>query len=156
MYPKKYTPSQNKEYITRWCAKSERAPLEVKRKLQSRGMSAQDAEAVVVELEETGFVDADRFAVAYTRDKYRFNKWGERKIHASLSALGIDEGIIVRALEEIDRETYIENLRGLYAAKMRRVKTPDDREARMKCFGYLLGRGYTADDIRRVEEEWKR
>ena len=63
MYPKKYTPSQNKEYITRWCAKSERAPLEVKRKLQSRGMSAQDAEAVVVELEETGAIPGARTLV---------------------------------------------------------------------------------------------
>ena len=65
------------------------------------------------------------------RDKYRFARWGRRKIELALRQKRVDADIIAEALEEIDEDEYTEVLRQLIVLKSRLlgVLTPMMREA---------------------------
>ncbi len=150
---KKYSAEENRQYIEKWCARRERAPLEVERKLRSRGMDSDEAECFIEGLKERGFIDIDRFARAFTRDKYRFNKWGIKKIEAALRRLHIPYQYIEAAREDIDADEYLENLRTLQAAKLMRLDDESAWHRNGKVLKYLYDRGYTAEDIARIGGE---
>lgn len=152
---RKYTDEQNRGYIEKWCARRERAPVEVKRKLRSRGMAAHVIDSVIDQLKNDGFVDEDRFARAYTRDKYRLNKWGINKIAAGLRSLQIDDAHIHAAREDIDRPEYLDHLRGLRDAKLKQVGDVG-AEGKQKIFRYLCSRGYTSEEVSTILAEERR
>ncbi len=100
------TPEKALERIEALCVKAEMSTGEVRRKLRAWGIGSGDAERIVASLVERRFVDDSRFAAAYVRDKFRFQRWGRIKIRAGLYAAGVDSGIITEALQEIDPEEY--------------------------------------------------
>ncbi|MBR5856647.1 MAG: RecX family transcriptional regulator [Bacteroidales bacterium] len=85
-----YSTAQVASYARQWLIRS--------------GESAERAEKGVAEIMEVlvseKFVDDERFAAAFVRDKLKFNRWGRHKIIYRLRALGVDEQIIAAAIEE--------------------------------------------------------
>ena len=150
---RKYSSEEDRQYIEKWCARRERAPIEVERKLKSRGVDADESERMIEELKKKNFIDVDRFAGAFTHDKYRLNKWGIKKIEAALRRLHVPDRSIETARESIDMDEYLENLRELRASKMKQVDGESEWRQTGKILKYLYDRGYTAEDIARIGEE---
>ena len=89
MTQKVLTPKEAVARLASYCATSEHAPLELLRKLQRWGIEGDEAEEIVEQLKAEGFVDERRFAVAFVRDKYRFNGWGPLRLRDELRRLRI-------------------------------------------------------------------
>ena len=85
------------------CAMQEKAPSQMYTKLRSYGATEEEASTLLARLENENFVDQERFARAYTADRFRFNKWGRIKIAFNLRRLEIDEWIIEEALTIVDQ-----------------------------------------------------
>ena len=116
-------------------------------KLQQWGAPAEDWETIVGHLEKEGFVDEQRYAKSYVRDKYRFNQWGRIKINQALRLKQVSSSCIAVAMDEIDEEEYLSILASLLKKKRRMVKAANDYERNGKLLRFAAGHGYEMDAI---------
>ena len=70
----------------------------------------QDRAGVLQRLKAERFIDDERYAMAFVREKVNLNGWGEHKIRAALRRKGIAEDIIARAIKEISPEQSTQRL----------------------------------------------
>ena len=94
------------------------------------------------------YVDDERYARAFIKDKVRYNKWGRRKVEQALWAKHIDEDIRQRVLDEVDDEEYIAVLRPLLQQKRKSTKANSDYELNGKLIKFAMSRGFTMDIIK--------
>ena len=138
------------------CAKAEHCQWEMLEKMR-RWELADDAQARVMErLVKERYVDDERYARAFVKDKVRYNKWGRRKVEQALWAKHIDDDIRQRVLDEVDDNEYLSVLRPLLQQKRKSTKAQSDYELNQKLIRFALSRGFTFDIIRqciKVEDE---
>lgn len=132
------------------CARAEHCSYELEQKLRAWGVGEEDAEAIIYSLERRRFVDNERFAASFVRDRYRYGRCGRVRIRLLLRAKRIDSDTIERALEEIDEEEYLAILKAVIKAKTRSVAEPETYEGRSKIYRYALSRGYEPALISKV------
>lgn len=64
------------------------------------GFTERDMAEIIATLVREKFIDDNRFADAFVRDKLKFNGWGKQKIVFKLRSLGVAADIIERSLRE--------------------------------------------------------
>ena len=101
------------------CARCEQAEGDLRKRLHDWGLSDTSSAAVIQRLKQERYLDNERFARAYCRDKLRFNGWGRIKISFMLRGKGIEQEYIDAALSEIDDDQYAAILDDALAAKAR-------------------------------------
>lgn len=125
------------------CSVAEKAPYDVLESLLRKGVSLPDAEEIVNYLQKEKFVDPQRFARAYVREKMRFNKWGEYKIREMLRSKRIDAEVINTVLSDAFSESDSgEQLSQLLKKKLAGIKEPDPRKVKEKLMRFAVSRGY--------------
>lgn len=130
------------------CAQAEHCEYEMQEKMR-RWQLPDDAQARVMQrLVSERYVDDNRYALAFARDKVKYNKWGRRKVEQALWQKRIKDDIRQQVLDSIGDADYISVLRPLLQQKRRAVKARNDYELRMKLVKFALGRGFTMDVIR--------
>ena len=125
-----------------YCARAEHCAADVRRKLLQWGAPADLYDEIVKILYSRDFLNDTRFCEAYVHDKVEYQAWGRLKIQAGLRALQLPERTIQSALNNIDETAYNRHLQSL--VRQRRNDSTD------KCLRFLLQRGFTYDEIRRV------
>ena len=130
------------------CARAEHSSGEMLEKMRRWQLSEDARERVLDRLIDEKFVDDERFARLFVREKIRFDRWGRRKIEQALYQKGVASDISHRVLDEVDDETYVAELKKLIAAKRRSVQAESDYEMRAKLTKYALGRGFDYNVIR--------
>ena len=134
--------------LAQLCARAEHCQYELIEKMRRWKMSDEAQARVMQRLVSERYVDDERYARAFVRDKIRYNKWGRRKVEQALWMKHIDDDIRSRALSEIDDEEYLSVLRPLLKQKRRSIKAASDYELNQKLVKFALGRGFTLDIIR--------
>ena len=134
--------------LAQLCARAEHCQYELIEKMRRWEMSDEAQARVMQRLVSERYVDDERYARAFVRDKIRYNKWGRRKVEQALWMKHIDDDIRSRALSEIDDEEYLSVLRPLLKQKRRSIKAASDYELNQKLVKFALGRGFTFDIIR--------
>lgn len=129
------------------CSRAEKSPASMRKKLIQWGLSSEDAEQVLQQLFQDTFLDEERFAASYVRDKFRFNRWGRVKIAFHLKAEGISSPMIATALDEIDEDDYRNTLTDLLADKIRKTKAANQYDLKAKIFRFAQSRGFEQDLI---------
>lgn len=140
------------------CAQAEHCQHEMLEKMRRWELSAEAQARVMERLVKERYVDDERYARAFVKDKVRYNKWGRRKVEQALWQKHIDEDIRQRALDEVDDEEYLTVLRPLLQQKRKSTKAQSDYELNQKLVRFALSRGFTFDVIRQcldVEEEFE-
>ena len=150
--------TENDAYLTlaALCAQAEHCQWEMIEKMRRWEMSEEEQARVMQRLVSERYVDDERYARAFVKDKVRYNKWGRRKVEQALWQKHIDEDIRRRVLDEVDDDEYLDVLRPLLKQKRRSTKASSDYELNQKLMRFALGRGFTFDIIRQcldVEEE---
>ena len=130
------------------CARAEHSSGEMLEKMRRWQLSEDARERVLDRLIDEKFVDDERFARLFVREKIRFDRWGRRKIEQALYQKGVASDISRRVLDEVDDEAYVAELKKLIAAKRRSVQAESDYEMRAKLTKYALGRGFDYNVIR--------
>lgn len=124
------------------CARAERCEHELREKMRTWRIDSRDIDAIINSLTTRRFLDDSRFARAFVRDKYRFARWGRRRIAMALRQKHIDSGVIEEALEEINQEEYTSILRSLLKAKAAHMERPLSYDDRMKLLRFAVARGF--------------
>lgn len=134
--------------LTSLCSTAEHCSHEMIEKMQ-RWQLADDAQARIIEyLVKEKYIDDERYARFFAKDKIRYNKWGKRKVEQAMWLKHIDGDIQRDVLDDIDDEEYIAVLRPLLKTKRKSVKASSDYEMNMKLIRFAMGRGFTMDIIR--------
>ena len=138
------------------CAQAEHCQHEMLEKMRRWGLGDEAQARVMQKLIEGHYVDDERYARAFVRDKVRFNKWGRRKVEQALWLKYIDEDIRQQVLGEVADSEYLKILRPLLQQKRRTLRAQSDYELNQKLIRFAVSRGFTFDIIRQcldVDEE---
>lgn len=111
-------------------------------------MSDEAQARVMARLTNERYVDDERYARAFVRDKITYNKWGSRKVEQALWQKHIDEQIREQVLGEIDDKEYLSVLIPLLKQKRKSTKADNEYELNQKLVRFALGRGFTFDLIK--------
>ena len=83
-HKKQLTLEQALQKLKHYCAYQERCHSEVKEKLYSLGVFKKEADNIIAKLIEEGYLDEERFAIAFAGGKFRIKQWGRVKIKYEL------------------------------------------------------------------------
>jgi regulatory protein len=124
------------------CSRREYCPEDIRLKLESWGVSEDDAGRVIMILTKENFLNERRYAEAFVKDKFNYNKWGKVKIAAHLKMKKVPAGIVSSALECIDDELYRRILNDLIVSHRRSVKAKNQYDLKGKLLRYGLSKGF--------------
>ena len=130
------------------CAQAEHCQQEMRDKMRRWELDETVQNRIVARLVKERYIDDERYARAFVKDKIRYNKWGRRKVQQALWQKHIDTDIQQRVLDEIDEKEYLDILRPLLKQKRKSIKAESDYELNQKLVRFALGRGFGFDIIR--------
>lgn len=132
------------------CASAEYCEYDLRKKMERWELPEGAEDAIIQQLVKERFLDEERYAKAFVRDKFRYNKWGRIRISMELKKKRISEHVIEDALEEIPSDDNLDTLKALIESKKKSVKGKSDYEIKCKLIRFALSRGFTMDDINKV------
>ena len=130
------------------CAQAEHCQQEMRDKMRRWEINETVQNRIIDRLIKERYIDDERYARAFVKDKIRYNKWGRRKVQQTLWQKHIDTDIQQRVLDEIDEKEYLDILRPLLKQKRKSIKAESDYELNQKLIRFALGRGFGFDIIR--------
>ena len=130
------------------CAQAEHCQQEMRDKMRRWELDETVQNRIIDRLIKERYVDDERYARAFVKDKIRYNKWGRRKVQQGLWQKRIDADIQQRVLDEIDEKEYLDVLRPLLKQKRKSIMAESDYELNQKLIRFALGRGFGFDIIR--------
>lgn len=139
--------------LARFCAYRERTHHEVKVKAMNLGLRNDEADELLSELISENFINEERFAKTYVRDKFYLNKWGRNKIVQGLKQRRISNYCIDSGMKEIDPEDYFNTLKQLFEKKRATVKGENQMIKIQKTATFLIGKGYESSMVWEIIKE---
>lgn len=128
--------------VMKLCSERELCRQDIYEKLSKWEVEAGDKEKIISLLSEEKFIDETRYASAFAKDKFRYNKWGRVKIAMMLRSKGIDEKTITTALDSLDEDSYTKTLRKIITAHKKSVKAGSLYELKGKLARYAISKGF--------------
>ena len=99
-------------------------------------------DVIILRLKEDKFIDEERYAGAFARDRFKYQKWGKIKITAHMKLKHIPSGIIASGLATIDDEEYRQTLKEILSAHRRNIKASNSFDLRGRLLRHALAKGY--------------
>jgi regulatory protein len=138
------------------CSRREFCRNDILIKMDSWGLGENECEKVITILIQENFINEERFARAFVRDKFNYNKWGKIKIANHLRAKKLPPAVISSALDSIDNEQYIKLIRALIENHRRTVRAKNQYDLKAKLLRYGLSKGFESsilyDILNDIEE----
>lgn len=125
------------------CVSAERCESELRKKLDQWGISPADSRKILDYLREHRYLDEERFAAAYVRDKLNFSRWGPRKIRQGLYLKRINADIIADAIGNVPAAEYESALMHILEGKVKTNQSLiETYEGRTKLYRFAVQRGF--------------
>ena len=145
---KDMTEQEAYQQLAALCAQAEHCQQEMRDKMRRWELDETVQNRIISRLVKERYIDDERYARAFVKDKIRYNKWGRRKVQQGLWQKHIDADIQQQVLDEIDEKEYLDILRPLLKQKRKSIKAESDYELNQKLVRFALGRGFGFDIIR--------
>jgi regulatory protein len=139
------TPLVALEKMKSWCAYQERSQNETRQKLFEYKLEEEQVEFIIAELITENFINEERFANAFVSGKFRIKHWGKIKIKMALKQHRISDGVITKALKNIDGDEYEKILIKVIEKKSNQTKTTDKRKKFYEILNYAISKGFESD-----------
>jgi regulatory protein len=124
------------------CAGRETCLLDIKKKLVVWGVENEDIQKIISFLINEKFIDEKRYAVAFVKDKFRYNRWGKIKLASALRMKNIPDELISEALDSIDDDVYRGELKKIIENHKRTIKSKNKYDLKGKLLRYGLSKGF--------------
>ena len=147
-------PDAATERLMAICSKKETSEGDALRKLTLWGVDTEKHEEILSSLRKHGFIDNLRFALAFTNDKAKFNKWGPKKIEQALAFHRIPKAIVETALKSLNMVE--ETLLDILTKKARTIKAKDEQELKNKLIRFGLSRGFDLETVIKIAKQIER
>ena len=146
------TPKQALARIQKICSVQEKCSFDVRRKLFDWSIEEKEVERIINCLVYDKFIDDNRFAKSFVREKFRINKWGRIKITYTLKQKRIPKSTIDLALEEIEEEEYLQVLETELIKKKKSIKAKNQFDLKGKLLRFGQSKGFETEYILRIIE----
>ena len=87
---KPLTPPEALHRAAALCSSAEHCTADIREKLARWGVTEADSRTIIDRLVQERFIDEQRYAVAFVKDKFRFSGWGRIKMRYALQQKRID------------------------------------------------------------------
>ena len=124
------------------CSRKEYCLEEMHTKLETWHVDYEATSRILQKLTREKFIDERRYAAAFARDKFNYNKWGRIKISLALRQKHIGNDLISEAVGTIDPDCYLNQLKKIIADQRRRIKARNEYELKAKLLRFALSKGY--------------
>ena len=124
------------------CSKREYCIDDIRVKFKSWGIDEHECDKIIKRLVNENFINETRYCEAFTRDKFRYNKWGKVKIAAHLRAKKIAGEKIRETLDSIDNELYVNTLKDMLDAHKKHITAKNQYDLKGKLLRYGLSKGF--------------
>lgn len=142
---KQFSQQELKLKAAAYCSMSEHCTFEVKKKLTEWGAKESEIEQIIDYLLKENFLDEQRYAQAFVKDKFRFSKWGKIKLSFELRIKHIPENKITQAITQIDDDDYYNTLFELLKKKDKTIKYSSQNDRKAKLLRFAQSRGFEID-----------
>jgi len=132
------------------CSKAEKCKADIRKKLYDWKANPIEHDKIISELEKQQFIDEERFANFYVRDKFKFNNWGKIKIKAMLFQKQIPEKLINEAISQISDTEYINTLKQLLTNKEKQIKETNIYKKKNKLLQFATSKGFEPNLILQI------
>lgn len=150
---KYYSKDEALELLKKYCVYQDRCHSDVRTKLIKMKIYGDDLEDIIADLITDDFLDEERYAISYTRGKYRQSKWGRNKIKQALKAKQVSIYCINTALKTIDDIEYMEILQRQLEKRYERKKDLTAKAAYFDLVKYGQSRGYTYEECKMAAKD---
>ena len=144
------TPEKATQRAQALCARQERCAHDIRLKLKQWQTSNTDTEKIIKQLVADGFINDERYARMFVRDKIKFNKWGPIKITYTLKSKHFPDDLIRIALSEIEDTNDESTLNELLSRKMKGIKAKSPYDLKSKLIRFGISRGFNYEIVRKV------
>ncbi|MFI3240559.1 MAG: regulatory protein RecX [Bacteroidales bacterium] len=151
MAKREITPTDALSKVAFACSTAEYCSYDIRIKLQRWGLNSNEISTIIDHLIDENYINDTRYAIAFSRDKYRFDGWGRIKIRYKLRTKQLSSEDITAALAAIDDNEYIERLQSIIDSKHRSISNRDytSIEQRNAIYKYCISRGFEHEYISR-------
>lgn len=153
---------ESRRCLQRWqaeCSRRELCEAHIRRKLALYGggtLTKDETDEIIESLKKNKFLDDNRFAAAYIKDKTTFGGWGIRKVETELLKKGVAKSVAAKAIDnylkvEQGAEKQLQLLEKTAAQKWNSITAEAKRRGdsdlhsdklKAKLIRFLVGRGY--------------
>lgn len=141
---KQITKQEALNRLQQLCSKTEKCRYDINQKLKQWKFQG-DAHEIIRSLEEDNFINEERYAYAYTKDKIKFSSWGKNKVKYYLKGKGIPEVSILKALNEFPENEYQKIIEREINKKYKSLKKGNKYNDKQKILAFSAQRGYETD-----------
>ena len=142
--------------LSKLCSIREYCKSEIARKIEAlKGDDAIDTQAIISQLCKDKYIDENRYAAAFARDKSALQGWGVQKIRMALTRKGVDREAISYGLEQIDGDKARSKMESVLGAKLRTIKG-EETEIFAKLMRFGMSRGYSYNQIKAFYDNVRR
>ena len=141
------------QHFARRCSKKELSEREVMVGLQKFQLKLSEKHKLINKLKKEKYIDHDRYAKAFTNDRFNFYKWGKLKIKQQLLIKGIEESLIDDALNLIDESAYQALIKDLALKKKAQISIDDSFQAKQKICNSLNTKGFEGELVYEIVEK---
>ena len=131
----------------KYCSEAERSSHDVLARLVSWAILPEEAEIIIQKLKKENFLNDERYAGSYVRDKWNLDRWGRIKIEHALKQKNIDDGLIQKSLTAIDDDEYQKKLDEVLQKKWDEVRSENTDDRLRSLMMYGLNRGFEEELI---------
>ena len=156
MYRKQLTKDQALQKLKHYCGYQERCHSEVREKLYQLGVWKKDHDEIIATLVEQGYLNEERFAIAFAGGRFRMKAWGRIKIKYELKQKQVSDYSMRKALKQINEDDYQQVLRKLAEERYISLKNEQYLVRKKKTIDYLLQRGFEMELVAATMETIKR
>jgi regulatory protein len=149
---KSLTAEQALQKLRHYCGYQERCHSEVRDKLFRLEVEKKDHDAIIASLIEEGYLNEERFAIAFAGGKFRVKQWGKQKIKHALIQKKVSEYSIKKALSKIESDEYRAILKKLGEEKYASLNQLQWTTRKSKTIDYLMQKGFEPELINEVLE----
>jgi regulatory protein len=140
-----------KDSAFRLISRRQHSISELRTKLHRKEISKELIEQVISNLLAGGFLDDEKFAIAYVEERSG-KKIGVHKIKAELSKKGVARDLVDKALSHMDCSQSYDRAFQLALKKLEYIerKEKDRRKIKVKLYSFLNSRGYETEIVMKV------
>jgi len=124
------------------CSQQEKCESDIRKKLFAWKANPVDFDNIIILLKEDKFIDEQRYAISFAKEKFKFSKWGKIKIEYNLKQKNIPSEFILNAIDEINEKDYDLILEKELYKKLKAIKGTDEYTIKTKLLRYALSKGY--------------
>ena len=127
-----------------------RSKEEIYNYLNKKGYDKEDINNTINRLEKNNLINDNLYIKSYIHDRFYLSSEGLNKIRNYLINLRLDESIIDKYLNEIDREDVIDKLNKLVDKKIKSNKNYSGNILKLRLMNYFVEQGFNKCDIEEV------